>query len=604
MALVNFTSDLSKINTNYDSTSDRIDPNAYQSVNKLSIYSPEKISDQDINAEYNIYSKDNIRDLSDGSGLLPSVFNQPFIIIKPNDSKLERDLIKYDSRTLPVGSLIRDEIRIGKFLASSKGILFNIEQQFLQQHNARLDTRLFNITAIPKSRVPGVNAARVAGGSLTNLDLLYSNWIERQETSYSLRERNYNESISNNLGFININFQNLSIANLWANPSVFPYKKSYNDMITSQVGSLTLDKYIPIQPVLSVTPTNIFRFEEGGNDVVLKNFYRDNRIYQDSNGIIFEYAKDIPIARKPNSSKITSKIEDMIEESVDNSPFPKNIVDTSIDNDSMARYAALSYTQIKDIASDNGSNRRYGSNNYEPIVTAPFITKKGTKDLEIYYGLGNPGNINLDRSDRTIPLLDTQDKLSMLDYGEEGNDLNDLAIFKIFDIYNRKYIRFRSYITGITDNSTPTYDAFKYIGRAIPSYIYTGVERSFNFNLRVVALSRQELKPLYVKLNYLKGLNYPHHTQDNRMISPLVKLTLGDLLKNTPGFFGNINIVWDDDFTWELENNSDDVINVPIGATLNINFTVIGDSLQTSTSRHFGGIKDSWDPEGNNWVRN
>jgi hypothetical protein len=42
------------------------------------------------------------------------------------------------------------------------------------------------------------------------------------------------------------------------------------------------------------------------------------------------------------------------------------------------------------------------------------------------------------------------------------------------------------------------------------------------------------------------GLNYPHYTGTGRMIAPFVELTIGNLLKDTPGFFNNINIEYPD----------------------------------------------------------
>jgi len=87
------------------------------------------------------------------------------------------------------------------------------------------------------------------------------------------------------------------------------------------------------------------------------------------------------------------------------------------------------------------------------------------------------------------------------------------------------------------------------------------------------------------------GLNYPHYTNSGRMIAPFVELTLGSILNNTPGFFNNINVDYDDSIPWEILGvEENDNIQLPFGVNVNLSFTVIGDRIPGAESLHIYGL--------------
>jgi len=124
-----------------------------------------KFKDSMINAQYDKFTTDDIRN-SDGEGGFPTLFNQPYLIIKPNDPDAIKYIKKFDSRLVPAGSTAQDIYRIGKFEISSRGILFNIMQAVYQKANARVETRAFNPLSIPASIVPGIHISRVLGATI------------------------------------------------------------------------------------------------------------------------------------------------------------------------------------------------------------------------------------------------------------------------------------------------------------------------------------------------------------------------------------------------------------------------------------------------------
>ena len=78
-------------------------------------------------------------------------FSQPFVYTKLTDSNLAKNLTKYDTQALPIGSTIRDVQRVGKFMASGQGIIFLGKQFLLQNQNAFNETRVYNPLSVLKA---------------------------------------------------------------------------------------------------------------------------------------------------------------------------------------------------------------------------------------------------------------------------------------------------------------------------------------------------------------------------------------------------------------------------------------------------------------------
>jgi hypothetical protein len=102
--------------------------------------------------EYNIYNKFSPY-YQAGGGIGP---DQPFIYTKLTDSNFQKSLTKYDSQALPVGSTVRDVIRVTKFSVTGTGILYAGKQLLLQGQNAFNETRVYNpLSLIKATAKPG-----------------------------------------------------------------------------------------------------------------------------------------------------------------------------------------------------------------------------------------------------------------------------------------------------------------------------------------------------------------------------------------------------------------------------------------------------------------
>lgn len=167
------------------------------------------------------------------------------------------------------------------------------------------------------------------------------------------------------------------------------------------------------------------------------------------------------------------------------------------------------------------------------------------------------GSTNSDNVDRIniLPIIDG-DSFAGVDGGDLPEVITnnpDFIKFMFKDVVNNKYLVFRAILDGISDTITPEFNEEKYIGRPDKLYTYSGTERNIQFNFKIYPKTKQELPVLIEKLNYLVGMCYPSYTQSERMITPFIELTLGDMFNKAPGLLGGLTVTVEDETTWEID---------------------------------------------------
>ena len=70
--------------------------------------------------------------------------SQPFLYSYPDDNHTSFPNTKYDSFSFPIGSSLKDTIRVSKFLTSGNGVLFLAKQLLLQTGQPFNETRIYN----------------------------------------------------------------------------------------------------------------------------------------------------------------------------------------------------------------------------------------------------------------------------------------------------------------------------------------------------------------------------------------------------------------------------------------------------------------------------
>jgi len=148
--------------------------------------------------------------------------------------------------------------------------------------------------------------------------------------------------------------------------------------------------------------------------------------------------------------------------------------------------------------------------------------------------------------------------------GPETTQLtNDLISFRIGAINNSNptivsYMHFRAFIDSFTDSYTGDWSGYNYLGRGEKFYTYNGFDRKISLSFKAAAQSKEELIPMYKKLNYLASNLAPDYSGAyGYMKGCFITLTVGGYLYEQPGFITNLSYDMITEMPWEIAINDD-----------------------------------------------
>ena len=196
----------------------------------------------------------------------------------------------------------------------------------------------------------------------------------------------------------------------------------------------------------------------------------------------------------------------------------------------------------------------------EKTFDAPAIIRKPLQKLfnkavnklaEVQYPLSSPFT-NSTEPTSFISKVDKTDPFSNADSIDDDGIMDAAA--RLGDSYIRfrdlreggKHIYFRGYISGITENVTPSFNPIQYIGRSEDVYTYQKGERDISFNLKMYPANIAEFDSMYKKMNILTSLAYPNYRPEEsdgvlfRMQAPFTELYMGHIGDRGKGQFGFI----------------------------------------------------------------
>ena len=147
---------------------------------------------------------------------------------------------------------------------------------------------------------------------------------------------------------------------------------------------------------------------------------------------------------------------------------------------------------------------------------------------------------------------------------------------------------FRAIITSLTDTHSPQWNAQQMIGRADPNYHYTGYSRELSLDFTVYASDRDEMKPIWQKLNMLAGYTTPSYGEVAPK-APWMRITIGDMFVQQPAIINSLSYTMhDSDTTWEINVEQDPWMNqLPHKVSVSIGFNLITDYLPQKDGRFY-----------------
>jgi hypothetical protein len=276
-------------------------------------------------------------------------------------------------------------------------------------------------------------------------------------------------------------------------------------------------------------------------------------------------------------------------------------------------------------------NQLKNSNNYYTLPTSDYPKYNIEKRIGVARVRRPEQRVNYtgsaDTSDRlnaislyysNSPVVENRTILDINDKEVNAETIRDIIKFRIKILDNDRpshgvYIVFRAYISNIRRNVTSKWDAYKYVGRGESFYAYDGFTETITYSFTIAASSREEMKPLYQKLNYLIASMTPDY-RANLMRGNIAELTIGDFLLYQPGIITNFDMNIDEDSNWEialqepeggLAGTDTDMHELPQLIKCNMTFIPIYNFLpKKSSEAPFIGIDDKYEKKpGKMWLK-
>jgi hypothetical protein len=535
-------------------------------------------------------------------GIFPN--KQPFVYRYPDEAQNSTfNRLPAVAKTLATATnvprVIDDAVRVGKFLVSPQGVLYNIKQFGIQRLNSFDETRLYNplspllATIQPATLGIGLRPRRhIEGGflgllnSLTStvgIDLTGGKFQTPSSTvgTPALPDSNIGQGkglirggdAASGMLLVN-NKWGANTAGLTGLTSLF---KSIKDTFNTYFGAPNKSDgtYRADEDTFSLM---LSYYNKGETKV---KYYPTDNIY-DKTAIFIRDTK-FPEFVKDNTGKFPTNDNNKNSQAVRDISDSLKLVLSGLSTN--INYQSLTNTYSRLLSSGDPASfgyeylNRVTSTNGLPPRNTPTPKSYGVIS-EYASTFGGPKTLDKSTSTNNIRMATsfTSDALNQIgvigkdkkfeaskeypNYTEYKPYEDDLIAFFFYDVVNQKYIPFRATVKGISEGGTAFWDELRFIGRADQLYSYNGFSRTLSFTFNIVISSLTELLPTWQNVNYMASAVKPSNyttgeetTIKNRyskfIVPPMFMLTIGDMYKFQPIVITSINVNVPDDASWE-----------------------------------------------------
>lgn len=283
-------------------------------------------------------------------------------------------------------------------------------------------------------------------------------------------------------------------------------------------------------------------------------------------------------------------------------PFDNNDPDTPIkisqDNGSGGRTTRLiDFRKVRKAGRVAGVQKMGEVEGEDGFVTKTKVYYEGTYDsigMEQKYGIGNPGKAQDEYDLKAASLPEKRDKINMLDVNEPTSGFTDMIDFNFtsviqgFSFDEGTVLHFRAFLNSLKDDYSGDWTGVKYIGRAEELQAYQGFGRTINFDFTAAAMTKEELNPIYNKLNRLAGMTAPNYSDNRFQQGTYSLITIGDYVNQLPVVFTSVGFSWDLNTPWEIDSLNEGLLKVPHSLSVSCAVTVLHNFAPTHDSRFIG----------------
>ena len=589
-----------------------------------------------------LYSAFNLRDNSFNTGNF-AIFDSPLILTGIQRKDFVKtgfypwETWKFDDGFIRGGVVtstqraIVDVLRLGKWFASVKGLLFIARQAGLQ-------------ASAPNTEADPLVGKRAGNGALTLISSLANTATQhlglrfRKDAVPIVPRSTYSSvmfgaSTDNGRGVTTVKQSKILNRLALLTRRLIDLKRPTIDIISTGLGGPQSLYGIGVtnirRAVNSTGPFTYNSFKRGPEfttkdpKTITENIYNSVYIYNDiplEIEDIKKYYKELSLKLEGSAIAGTGAVAKSIPNGIfnfNNSGTSKTAIkNKSTGGGDTQQYYTLGYDDIRILASSIGLNTTSIQNFLllSPDNNAKWISTKGSTP----YG-GPP-------SDYIVTSQHRRSKVKYPDYGIRGKDLrNPSAVFGVYgkdrfsmvdpiwkvnqtevsmgtvddfiklmfeDLQTREKFRFRAYIENVSEDFSPNWQEVKILGRADSPYIYQGFERNLSVSFKAAALSRGDLMLMWDQLERLARTTVPSYKSGYKMVGPLIKFTLGNWFIATPAYIKSLSYTVDNETPWEINLgntgiNSQDINAVgemPMYVTIQANLQIFGEIRPEDTT--------------------
>lgn len=469
---------------------------------------------------------------------------------------IDTSTMQQESRTLPLISGPRDERRFFRYMKSPEGLSFLIRQQTLQGGNTFKQSRRYNPLSVTLA------ISKYASVSL-------SNPLERVDRALSLGSQSTSKTVP----------QMIEMSDIAG--------RLQQESVVDKQGQLRI-RFVGGQQNGSNRRTLIGQVVGTAATRLLQTYL---------NKATFEFrGKKINVGQLGRKLTGLSQTLDLLNRAID-------IGDATLKKDQTA-YDGLIQADLWPLVKDNtGTIQNFHINKKNYIVRAQksldevkvrgklhnnFFTKPYpdieedyrssetyTDDIRTDVGEVNgvvsgkyvkdPMNLLRDNPISIISTLDGQ-------YQAEDFIKFKIVVPGLFD----EGISCRAFIEDLKQEANGEYEEQRYVGRPERFVVYKGMNRSLQFVVYLVAFSKEELSGMWARANMLNKLVYPIDTLAGHMTPPVVRLTIGNVIQDQPGYFTRVNADFDK-VPWDIDAELTQMVK------LSMNFSIIEKNMITQS---------------------
>lgn len=199
---------------------------------------------------------------------------------------------------------------------------------------------------------------------------------------------------------------------------------------------------------------------------------------------------------------------------------------------------------------------------YENLITGPAVDKNdlgfkdyATKNVQEAFGYLNYGAKNTKANGGDGNPSDYK-------WQDDTSGKSDIINFQIGST------KLRAYIDSISDSFTPTIDSEQPLGSPINAVRYTSLDRSVSVSFKMAVLAQTDLKLIYRKMKELQGYAQYSTQAGNAFTLQTINVVIGDLY-NFTGYVESVTFDWDSEMPWEITSA---IGQVPLYCNASIDF--------------------------------